>query len=332
MSSRSFSFSIFFSLLGIGGGVALVLFGLAQVPELPRSLMHLRGLAVVFGGLMAVLCMSFSLDEATQSLSLLWDVLTGAADPDREGVLKECVMLATRGREAEGQENKFYREVKPYLSHHMLQAGVELLISGYSPEMIQNTLATRRDQENLKYQTALQLMRSLMQAAWMLGIAGAAAALPRTELLFSRPLMSIYFSSIAMPLALGLLLAVLLFLPLIRQLELHQRDWLNYLEMSSCGVMLLQARHHALYLETVLKAYLPPAPLLPPAPPVMATPVNVPPGAAPVRGAGSSFQEALRQESPAESAEEPQALSVDELRRFRPIQKPNQRPGDKKKD
>lgn len=332
MSQRSFSFSIFFSLLGMGAGVTLVLFGLANVPELPRAIMHLRGLGVLFGGLLMVLCMSFSLAEVTQCLGLLWDVLTGNADPDREGVLKECVMLATRGREAEGQENKFYREVKPYLSHQLLQAGVELLIAGYSPEMIKNTLATRRDQENLNYQTSLQLLQSLMQASWMLGIAGAATALPRTELFTSRELLTIYFSGVAVPLVAGLLLAMLVFFPLMRQLQIHQREWLNYLEMSSTGVLLLQARHHALYLETVLKAYLP---ILPPAAPMPAA-VNMPPGAAPVRQPTSNFQEALKHEVPEVLEEDPQqALSVDELRRFRPIQKPGQpqrqRPGDRPK-
>lgn len=330
MSARSFSFSIFFSLLGSGGGVALILFGLANEPALPLSLLHWRGLAVVLGGLLAVLCLAFSLAEVSQSLALLWEVLSGG-DPDREGVLKECVMLATRGREAEGQETKFYREVKPYLSHRMLQSGIELLIAGYSPEMIRNTLNTLREQDTLRYQTALQLLRSLMQAAWLLGIAGAAAGLPQTDLLFHRAQMTIYFSALAVPLVTGLLLAAVVFLPLIRQLELHQRDWNTYLEMSICGVTLLQARHHALYLETVLKAYLPPAPVLPPAAVQAPAQAAVPPGSTPVR---ASFQDALRQEAPAAAAdeEEPQALSVDELRRFRPIQqRPPQRPGDKPK-
>ncbi|MEZ0370524.1 MAG: hypothetical protein ACAI44_15650, partial [Candidatus Sericytochromatia bacterium] len=214
-----------------------------------------------------------------------------------------------------------------------------LLILGYSPEMIKNTLATRRDQENIKYETAQQLIQSLLQASWMLGLAGGATALTRTHLLKPEQ-MALYFSGVAVPIVVGLLLALLVFFPLLRQLQTHQRQWLNYLEMSSCGVMLLQARHHALYLETVLKAYLPPATPSAPAPQPQSAP---PPGARPMR---SSFHEALKQQEPEEpidpSSEDPQqALSVDELRRFRPIQRPpnapnppnqpNPRPGDKGK-
>lgn len=326
MTQRNFSFAIFFSLLGIGVGVGGVLTGLAMSPQQPEQLLQYRGLLIVFGGLLAVLCTAFSLSEVSQSVGLLWEVLTGGAEPDREGLLKECVMLATRGRESEGQETKFYREIKPYLSHQLLQAGVELLIAGYSPEMVRNTLNTRRDQENLKYQSAIQLLQSLMQAAWMLGLAGAAAALLRTQLLASPDLLRFYLGGIVVPLVTGLLLALLLFFPLLRRLQVQQREWLNYLEMAICGVLLLQARHHAHYLETVLKAYLPPAP---PAPPPMPTAPGMPPAApAPAR---SSFQAALQHEAEPEPYDEPdpgpspgQAMSVDDLRRPRTVQKPRQ--------
>ncbi|PKL76187.1 MAG: hypothetical protein CVV27_11570 [Candidatus Melainabacteria bacterium HGW-Melainabacteria-1] len=328
MTQRNFSFSIFFSLLGIGAGLGGVLAGVALSPEQPQQLLQYRGLAIVGGGLIAVLCMSFSLAEVRQTLALLWDVLSGGAVPDREGVLKECVMLATRGRESEGQETKFYREIKPYLSHHLLAAGLDLLISGYSPEMIRNTLETRRDQESLKYQTGIQMLQSLMQAAWMFGLAGGATALLRTQLLSSTELLPMYLSGIAVPITAGLLLALLLFYPLLRQLQMHQREWMNYLEMSICGVLLLQSRHHAHFLETVLKAYLPP--LAPVAAPVASgLPAGMPAGAAPVR---SSFQAALQHEAePEQSVEGPedpgQALSVDELRRFRPVQRHPSQPG-----
>lgn len=337
MSQRSFSFAIFFSLLGIGAGVAGVVAGIALSAEFPRQLLQYRGLAVLGGGLLAVLCLSYSLRDLTQCLQLLWEVLTGSADPDREGVLKECVMLATRGRESEGQETKFYREIKPYLSNLMLQSGVELLIAGYSPDMIRNTLNTRRDQECLKHESAQKLIQSLMQASWMLGIAGAATGLLRTQFLKSADQLSLYLAGIAVPLIAGLLLALLVFYPLLRQLQVHQREWVNYLEMSICGVLLLQSRHHAHYLETVLRAYLPPAA---PAAPAAPMPGGVA-GSMPVRQTDSAsansprstFQAALQHVddepasySEADSAmldEAQQNLSVRDLRQFRPVQRVN---------
>lgn len=327
MNQSSFSFAIFFSLIGIGAGLCGVGAGIALSPEAPQFLLQYRGLLILAGGLLALSCMSFSLSEIRQSLALIWEILTGSAEPDREGVLKECLMLATRSRESEGQEMKFYREIKPYLSHLMLQSGVDLLISGYSPEMVQTTLQTQREQQSLKYQTCLQVLQSLMHGSWMLGLMAGASALMRTQLLSSRELLPAYLSGIAVPIVAGLALSVLLFYPLIRQVQINQREWQNYLEMSITGVLLLQARHHALYLETVLKAFLPPL-----APQPLQTPPQAKAAAAPGKKR-SSFQAALEQEDvetpAAKNGDEAErgGLSVDELRRFRPVQRSDKKPG-----
>lgn len=318
---NNFSFGIFFSLIGIGLGLCGVIIGIGLSPEAPQYLLQYRGLLIVFGGLLSVLFMAYSVSDMRQSLVLIWETLIGSHNPDREGLMKESLMLATRSRESEGQESKFFREIKPYISHSMLQAGVELLIAGYSTEMIQNTLQTRREQENLKFHTCIQILQSLMHAAWLLGLAGGASALMRTQLLSKIELLPAYMSGIAVPIVAGLLLSALLFYPLLRQMQLHQHHWSNYLEMSIMAVLLLQARHHALFVETVLKAYLPiqavntPPVRMPAPPPAEASKVK-----------RSSFQAALDQESDTRPSapleDEPdRTLSVDELRRFRPVQR-----------
>lgn len=322
MEQRDFSFSIFFSLLGIGGGIGLILTGLISSAPALQQFYQPRGLGILIGGLCAVGFLSFSGKEIRQSLRLLWDLFSGQAVPDREGVLKECVMLATRSREAEGQEQKLYREIKPYLSHQMLQAGVELLIAGYSPEMIKDTLTTRSQQACLAYQSACRLFQTLSRAAWMLGLAAGATGLLRSNLLSQPDLWHFYFGGIAFPVVVGLLLSVLVFQPVLKQLQGHQENWQNYLEMSITGVLLLKAQHHAHYLETVLKAYLPLKPVVSAAP---AQPVTA---ARPA--AANSFNQALQQQqdtpdtsSPAASAE-PSAeslLSVRQLGQFRPVKK-----------
>lgn len=320
MSERSFSFQIFFSLLGTGGGLGLVLLGLLSSPPVLQHFYQPRGLLILGGGLLAVIWMSFSPAELRQSLRLLWELLSGASTPDCEGVLKESVMLASRSREAEGQEAKLYREIKPYLSHPMLQTGLELLIAGYDARMVKETLQTRQRQEMMQYHTAEQVLKTCLQASWMLGLAGGLTAVLRTQLLQNADTLQRYLSGIALPIALGLLLSMLLFYPLLRQLELQRQQWQNYLDMNISAVLLLQGRHHALFLETVLKAFLPvqavqslPAPVARPA----AMPVAATPPAA-------GFQQALQQEqtpiSPAEADASAEGLSKEQLKRFRPVQ------------
>ncbi|MGV3525569.1 MAG: MotA/TolQ/ExbB proton channel family protein [Candidatus Sericytochromatia bacterium] len=323
MSQRSFSFSIFFSLLGIGGGLALVLASVFTSAEQLRLLYQPRGLAIIGGGLIAVVALSFRASDLKRSLALLWEIITGSAEPDCESLLKECVMLATRGRESEGSEQKFWREIRPYLSHEMLQAGVELLIAGYSPEMIRHTLQTRRHQHNTVAESTKQLVQTLTHSAWMLGLAGAVTGLLRTQWLSDRDTLPLYLGAIATPAIAGLLLSVLVFAPLLRLLQRHQRSWQNYLEMAQTGVLLLQERHHGLYLETVLKAFLPPQELaapMPASPPI--------PGAVAVASKPSAFRQALAEQDAAPPAETgtDKALSVDELRRFRPVQRPPDKP------
>lgn len=323
MSQRSFSFSIFFSLLGIGGGLALVLASILTSAEQMRLLYQPRGLAIIGGGLLAVVALSFRASDLKRSLALIWELLTGGAEPDCESLLKECVMLATRGRESEGAEQKFWREIRPYLSHGMLQSGVELLIAGYSPEMIRHTLNSRRQQHNAVAESTEQLLQTLNRSAWMLGLAGALTGLLRTQLLTERELLPLYLGAVATPAIGGLLLSVLCFSPLLRLLQRRQRSWNNYLEMAQTGVLLLQERHHGLYLETVLKAFLPPQAPAPPPPNGAAVP-----GSVAVKGPKTStFRQALaEEESPptaVEAGADGKALSVDELRRFRPVQRPS---------
>lgn len=321
MSERSFSFQIFFSLLGTGGGLGLVLLGLLSSPPVMQHFYQPRGLLILGGGLLAVIWMSFSPTELRQSLRLLWDVLSGASAPDCEGVLKESVMLASRSREAEGQEVKLYREIKPYLSHAMLRAGLDLLIAGYDARMVKETLQTRQRQELMQYQTAEQVLKTCLQASWMLGLAGGLVAILRTQLLQNADTLQRYLSGIALPIALGLLLSMLLFYPLLRQVQLQRSQWQNYLDMNIAAVLLLQGRHHALFLETVLRAFLP---VQPPA----AAPPPPRPAAAPVMAAvpAPGFQQALQQEQhptaadtlPADAGAE--GLSKEQLKRFRPVQ------------
>jgi flagellar motor component MotA len=320
MSERSFSFQIFFSLLGTGGGLGLVLLGLLSSPPVMQNFYQPRGLLILGGGLLAVTWMSFSPTELRQSLRLLWDVLSGASSPDCEGVLKESVMLASRSREAEGQEAKLYREIKPYLSHAMLRAGLDLLIAGYDAQMVKETLQTRQRQELMQYQTTEQVLKTCLQASWMLGLAGGLTAILRTQLLQNADTLQRYLSGIALPMALGLLLSMLLFYPLLRQVQLQRSQWQNYLDMNIAAVLLLQGRHHALFLETVLRAFLPVQTAVPAPPPR--------PAAAPVMAAApaAGFQQALQQEQYPPAAEAPPAdagadgLSKEQLKRFRPVQ------------
>lgn len=314
MSERNFSFAIFFSLLGIGGGFGLVVAGLLTAPQVLRLLYQPSAFALFLGGMLSIFCTAFSLEKSKQAFGLLWDILSGGSDPDCEGLLKECVMLATRGRESQGQEQKLYREIKPYLVHQILRSGIDLLIAGHVPDMIQATLETRKKQEMHKYLVADQVFQTLNRSAWILGLAAGVLGLLRTNYLQNQSTLPIYLGGIAVPIILGLLLSALVFYPILRQIRLHRTEWENYLDMGIAGVLLLQARHHSLYMEVVLKAYLP----LDLPSTVVLKPVSKKPVPQAFQQALAQVEEVSIEEDPSES-EDDQPLSVDQLRRFRPV-------------
>lgn len=347
MAERNFSFSIFFSLLGIGGGFALALIGIFAAPEALEHLYQPRGYAVMIGGLAGTAALAFPASRFQQNALLLWDILTGGLSADRQGLLKESLMLATRSRETPGQEQKFYREIKPYLAHRILQSGLDLLISGYERKMLQRSLQTRIQQHLGQHDAAIHMFRSLMHAAWLWGAIAALSGALRIYLVYNAP--GRYFAGVAAPFILGLVLSLMLFYPLLKQIERHRLEYEQYLQMSTEAIVLLQEHHHPHYVESVLRAYLPievqAAPVQRPqtmsvqqvqaaqaqraqhyeAPPVQETQNSPPSGGFQAvlerehiqpQSPGQPRQSAPR---PSQARQDSRNLSADQLRRFRPV-------------
>jgi len=202
---------------------------------------------------------------------------------------------------------------------------MDLLIAGHHREMVEATLRTHLKQDIRKYLIAEQVFQTLSQASWVLGLTAGVFGLLRTNYLQNQSTLPIYLGGIAVPIVLGLLLSTLFFYPLLRQIRLHRLEWENYLDMGIAGVLLLHERHHALYVETVLKAYFPQK--LSSAP-VQQKPVK-PKVAAPTvfkEALVSQQEEATFQEPEINDAHEEESLSVDQLRRFRPVQRKRNEP------
>lgn len=344
MSERNFSFSIFFTLLGLGVGTGLLLTGLLTSPQRLQFFYQPRGLGVLFGGLS--LCFFLGISSTTRKhLSVLfWDLLTDSAEPNKQGAFNECVMLATRTREAQGQELKLYREIKPYLQHETLRLGLDFLMAAYPEALIKETLAHHREKRLLIYRQCADAVQFLGRASIALGVGAAAIGALRSHLMLSPSTLSFYMAGIGLPLGLGCILYAVVFLPLQQKIRYLEADWARYENLNIMGVLLLQGRHHAHYVETILKAYLPhethvatPAarPMTTPA----AAPMNNPLPSTPVMPAdpSSNAQEMAEQNNvqtaPSNSvpsdflsaltyeAETGEPLNRQQLSRFRPVKR-----------
>lgn len=334
MSERNFSFAIFFTLLGLGVGTGLLFTGVLTSPQRLQYLYQPRGLGILGGGLLLSLFLGVSAVTRRHLMNVIWDLLTDNAEPNKQGALNECVMLATRTREAQGQELKLYREIKPYLQHATLRLGLDFLIAAYPEALIRETLERHREQRLWVYRQCAEALRFLGHASLALGTGAAAIGALRAHLI-APGVLSFYMAGIGLPLGLGLLLYAIVFLPLQQKMRFLEQDWSRYEQLNMMGVLLLQGKHHAHYVETTLKAYLPhenlaPAMQRPAAAPTVAPVVStqnapMPSAAVPLNPADSAsddgsvpmdFQAALHQE---ELSQEP--LSRQQLSRFRPVKR-----------
>ena len=331
MAERNFSFSIFFTLLGLGIGTALLLTGVLASPQRLQFLYQPRGLGIFLGGIALALFLGIAAPVRQQMLTVLWDIFTDNATPNKVGALQECVMLATRTREAQGQELKLYREIKPYLQHETLRLGLDFLMAAYPEALIRETLERHREQRLQMYRQCGEAFQFLGKASIAAGIGAAAMGALRGHLI-APDLLSFYLAGIGLPLGLGCIAYAVVFLPLQHKLRYLEEDWGRYEDLNMMGVLLLQGRHHAHYVETTLKAYLPyanpvpaprPVPVAQPEQPVdlstHQTPVHSAEPAGrevPTPGASADFQAALQQE-----VEPSEPLNRQQLSRFRPIKR-----------
>lgn len=335
MSERNFSFSIFFTLLGLGVGTGLLLTGLLTSPQRLQFLYQPRGLGILLGGLSLCFFLGISATTRKHLSTLFWDLLTDSAEPNKQGAFNECVMLATRTREAQGQELKLYREIKPYLQHETLRLGLDFLMAAYPEGLIKETLEHHRDKRLWVYKQCAEAAQFLGRASVGLGVGAAAIGALRSHLMLSPSTLPFYMAGIGLPLGLGCLLYAVVFLPLQQKMRYLASDWARYENLNIMGVLLLQGRHHAHYVETILKAYLPQEPSSPPARPTaapIASPHSAPVGATPMAPAEPSplAPESLPSEAPpvgdfhsalAYESDTGEPLSRQQLSRFRPVKR-----------
>jgi flagellar motor component MotA len=339
MSERNFSFSIFFTLLGLGVGTGLLFTGLLTSPQRLQFLYQPRGLGILLGGLSLCFFLGISSTTRKHLSALFWDLLTGSAEPNKQGAFNECVMLATRAREASGQELKLYREIKPYLQHETLRLGLDFLMAAYPENLIKETLEHHRDKRLWIYRQSAEAAQFLGRSSVGLGVGAAAIGALRSHLMVSPSTLPFYMAGIGLPLGLGCLLYAVVFSPLQQKMRYLEADWARYENLNIMGVILLQGRHHAHYVETILKAYLPhQSPVFAPiAQQPASTPVApfTPAGASPV--ASASQYPTTSPEGPAPPAPEASAedfrsalayeadagelLSRQQLSRFRPVKR-----------
>lgn len=318
------------TLLGIFAGMGLLIWALFSDERLIGLLFQPQGLALIIGGTLTACLIGFSWQELSSSFSHFLICFSGFDEPDLQDVYDTTVYLARQIREAESPEagQRLLEDVRPRLQHPLLKEGLGLVVGGYTAAMIRETLETTLAQTSLQKSRQIRLWKFMGQMAPAFGLAGALLVLLQAQGLQEPSKIFPVLSAALVSLLYGVLFSGLIFFPIAEKLDAGRTEQIHYLQMSLESVILLQQRHHALYVESVLKPFLGEKLEMP-------KPVKAPPQ--PARKStnfSSSFKQALAEESEAEYNDDEmddsptspplapgQTLSANQLRQFRPVQK-----------
>lgn len=313
------------TLLAMLTGMGLLIWALFSDERLLNVLFQPQGLALLLGGTLSAAMLGFSWQELISSLSSFLIAFSGTQEPELQDVFDTTVYLARQMREAESAEaaQRLLESVRPRLSHPLLSEGLGLIGGGYTTAMIRETLETTLAQTSIQKGRQIRLWKFMGQMAPAFGLGSALLVL--LQLTQHPQEQAALLTGIGAALACllyGVLFSGLIFLPIAEQLDAWRARQLHYLQMCLESVILLQQRHHPLYVESILKPFLSTPP---PSAPLPATSKTL--TATPRRNI--FFKQALAQEmtqaspetSPSKPEESAQTLSIQQLRQFRPIQK-----------
>jgi chemotaxis protein MotA len=318
------------TLLGILTGLSLLVWALFSDERLIALLFQPQGLALILGGTLTASLIGFSWQELSGSFSAFLIAFSGIEQPDLQDVYDTSVYLARQIREADSPEaaQHLLEDARPRLPHPLLREGLGLVVGGYTTAMIRETLETTLAQTSLQKGRQIRLWRFMGQTAPAFGLAGALLMLLQTQGLQDPKKMLAGLTSALVCLLYGALLSGLLFFPIAEKLDAWRSEQIHYLQMCLESVILLQQRHHSLYVESVLKPFL--GERLESPKPIYQRPV-------PTQRKNSSFKQALASNAQAEDQDiEPDDfnettenintvpgsnLSAQQLRQFRPVQR-----------
>jgi len=315
------------TLLGIFAGMGLLIWALFSDERLLGLLFQPQGLALIFGGTLTACLVGFSWQELSSSFTHFLICFSGFDEPDLQDVYDTTVYLARQIREAESPEagQRLLEDVRLRLPHPLLKEGLGLVVGGYTAAMIRETLETTLAQTSLQKSRQIRLWKFMGQMAPAFGLAGALLVILQAQGLLESSKIFPVLAAALVCLLYGVLFSGLIFFPIAEKLDAGRTEQIHYLQMCLESVILLQQRHHALYVESVLKPFLGEV--------EMPKPVKVTPP--PIRKNSSfstSMQQALAEESDLEQDEQDesqsgpplapgQTLSANQLRQFRPVQR-----------
>ncbi|PIQ28620.1 hypothetical protein COW36_12390 [bacterium (Candidatus Blackallbacteria) CG17_big_fil_post_rev_8_21_14_2_50_48_46] len=312
------------TLLSMFAGLGLLIWAIFSDERLLGLLFQPQALALIVGGTLSATMLGFSWSELIGSLGSFLIAFSGGQDPDLQDVYDTSVYLSQQMREADSPEasQRLLEAMRPRLHHPLLKEGLGLVGGGYTAAMIRETLETTLAQTSIQKGREIRIWKFMGQSAPAFGMGGALLILLQLTQKTAEAAISVEVLGAALvSLLYGVLFSALFFMPIAEQLDAWRARQIHYLQMCLESVILLQHRHHPLYVESVLKPFLSVQGVSPRPKSFQAAPETAQPRKNSFfkQALANEMEEAPLEDSPPAAPTSDTGLSAQQLRQFRPV-------------
>lgn len=213
---------------------------------------NLPGALIVLGGTFAAVMMKFSLVQFAGAIHVA--VRAFRKNPNSEHhLLEELIQVAQVAR-----KQGLLALEDHNTQHGLLARGINILVDGAPPEVLQDMLDLEITQAAERHQRGYQIFQAIGETAPAMGMIGTLIGLIQMLANMSDPDTIGPAMAVALLTTLyGALLANMLALPIADKLRMRAEDELRMNALVRDGLVAIQAGHNPLMMREILRAYLP---------------------------------------------------------------------------
>lgn len=238
------------TLIGLLAGLVLIFIGILLDGSI-LSFIDVPSIMIVFGGTIASTVMSYSPKQIKNIFPLVKKAFINPKE-DVRGTIDKILELANIAR----REGLLALDTGDY-DDPFLQKGVELIVDGTDPEMVRNILESELDFTEERHQKGQHIFKSMAAFAPAYGMTGTLIGLINMLRKLDDP--GSLGPSMAVALVTtfyGVVLANLVFIPIVNKLSLHSSQELLRKEMIIEGLLSIQNGENPRIIKDKLEAFI----------------------------------------------------------------------------
>lgn len=247
----------FATILGIGGGFALIFIAMAAGGS-AAAYIDLPSILIVFGGTIATTMTSFSIAEILNAQRSVRQAIFRQSE-DVQATAREVIELADVARRQGGGKD-IEKLIKPLADKPFLQKGLTMILDGSPPDEVERVLRQEVAAMSNRHSRSAGVLRRAAEVAPAMGLIGTLVGLVQLLGNLQRP----ETIGPAMALALlttfyGAVLANMVFAPLASKLERNSNAEALRMNVYALGVASIGRQENPRRLEMLINSILPPA-------------------------------------------------------------------------